>query len=157
MVTPVFYWGEGENWLYMVGNPIVWWVMTVLFIVALITFILEQISDLRVGSMYAFKQRNLWIPLLGYCASFLPMVAVSRVLFLYHYYTPLIFSTIFVVLWLDGIGAIRDTDVLKQRWSYYAFIAVLIIGFLVIAPVTFGIWGESPIKQALFKLLSGWR
>jgi dolichyl-phosphate-mannose-protein mannosyltransferase len=157
MVTPVFYWSKGENWLYMVGNPVVWWVMSVLFIVGLITMIISRISDLQLGSSQVFKNKNLWIPLLGYCSSFLPMVAVSRVLFLYHYYTPLVFSVIFVILWLDGIGAIRDGDVRKQRWSYYTFIVVLIIGFLLIAPVTFGIMGDSAVKDAVFKALPGWR
>jgi dolichyl-phosphate-mannose-protein mannosyltransferase len=157
MLTPVFYWSKGSNWIYMVGNPVVWWVMTTLFLVALINYILGQLSDLKIGTGEGFKGKNLWIPLLGYCASFLPMVAVSRVLFLYHYYTPLIFSTIFVVLWLDGIGAIRDDDVLKQRWSYYLFIVVLIAGFVLIAPITFGILGDSAMKQALFKLFAGWR
>lgn len=157
MITPVFYWSEGNNWIYLVGNPVVWWTMTTLLIVGVITLILSRISDLRLGSGDTIKRRLLWIPLLGYCASFLPIILVSRVLFLYHYFTPLVFSSLFVVLWLDGIGAILEAGEHKQRLSYYTFIAALIAGFLLIAPVTFGILGDSSVKTALFKVFPGWR
>lgn len=157
MATPIFYWGKENNWLYFIGNPVVWWGMTVLFAVAVISTLLSSISDLRVGTMPAFHNKRLWIPLLGYGCSYIPLIAVSRVLFLYHYLTPLAFSTIFVVLWLEGIGAIRAGGIFKQRWSYYAFIAVLIAGFFAVAPVTYGIWGDWPVKNALFKVFPGWR
>jgi len=157
MSTPIYYWGKGNTWLYLVGNPVVWWGMTTLFIVAIISVMLSAISDLRILTMPAFSNKRLWIPLTGYCCSYIPMIAVSRVLFLYHYLTPLVFSTIFVVLWLEGIGAIRDGGILEQRWRYYAFIAVLIAGFIAVAPVTYGVCGDWVVKDTIFKAFPGWR
>jgi len=157
MMTPVLYWSKEQNWIYMVGNPIAWWVMSVVFFVAIINFIIRDISDLKVADDKEFSKRNLWIPFIGYCAAYLPIVAVSRVLFIYHYYSALMFSLIFAVLWLDAIGAIQDKPITQQRWSYYAFTALLIAGFVVISPVTFGVMGDVAMKGWIFKTFPGWR
>jgi dolichyl-phosphate-mannose--protein O-mannosyl transferase len=157
MVTPIFYWAENQNWIYLIGNPVLWWLISVLFIVAIVTSLLRKISDLGVHSDEETQHYLLWIPLLGYIASFMPMAAVSRVLFLYHYYTPLVFSSLFVVLWLESIGAIRRRGITNQRWSYYAFLALLLAGFVIISPMTYGIMGDSPVKEAIFRILPGWR
>ncbi len=158
MLTPLFYWSQGQDALYFLGNPVVWWGMSLLFLVAVVVGLLSRVSDLPFISFRGAHPRLYWIPLVGYAAAFLPLaVAVSRVLFLYHYLTPLIFSALFVFLWLNGIGFIRDGGIRQQRLSYFLVIVALLIGFLVISPVTFGIFGDSSIKAAMFDLLPGWR
>ena len=157
MMTPIFYWAKGEGWIYLLGNPVLWWGISALFIVALVTQVLSRFNNLGRLPAARPRRRLLWIPFLGYCASYLPFVFVSRILFLYHYFTPLIFSTLFVLLWLDAIGAIRDGDIRKQRLSYYLVIVALLAAFVVISPVTFGVQISVDLRDEIFQVFPGWR
>ena len=136
MKKPIFYWVAPGSAIYFLGNPIVWWLGSLLFIVVLVNLALFRVTDLKMGPRV--QRPVFWLPIVGYFMAIIPLTGVPRVLFMYHYLTPLLFSLVVVVLWLDYAGWIRPQGA-RQRWSFYAAVGLLILGFVVISPLTFGL------------------
>lgn len=136
MTTPPFYWSIKGASIYFLGNPIVWWGTILLTIVISCNVILSKVTNL------AWKTKasvvNLWIPFAGYLIATLPYALVKRPLFMYHYLPPLVFSLIFVVLWLDSAGWIRIGGFTAQRKSFFAVLAMTLVCFLFLSLVTYG-------------------
>lgn len=171
MHKPIYYWnGSGEK-VYLIGNPLVWWSSLLMMLTAWVTLALMRVTALSVidnnsltsdttESSVEFKSRpnpQLWFPFLGFMAAFLPLVWVSRPLFLYHYFTPLLFSLLFVVLWLDKIAWFNPESVLRQRFSVYAYLLLTLAGFLVLSPLSYGLPHGIAVSDWIFNLLPGWR
>jgi dolichyl-phosphate-mannose-protein mannosyltransferase len=158
MQRPVYFWNSTDPTahMYSVGNPLVWWGGSLMFVVVLMNLMLARVTNLLPPTLIIAQRPRFWLPIVGFVAAYAPLTAVSRVLFMYHYFTALIFSLIAVVLWLDYAGWIRDTGLRQQRLSYYIVIAVLVAGFLVITPMTYGL-EASAITDAIFRLFPGWR
>ena len=81
---------------------------------------------------------------------------MSRILFLYHYLTPLVFALAFVVAWLESAGWIRAADGLRQRTSYFVVMGAAVIGFAAMAPVTYG-WQIDGYTPWLLEVIRFWR
>jgi dolichyl-phosphate-mannose--protein O-mannosyl transferase len=79
---------------------------------------------------------------------------VPRVLFLYHYLTPLLFGLCAVVLWLDHVGWTRAGSWTSQRWSYHAAIAALVVGFLAMSPFSFAFIRTPEYQRGVLDLFS---
>lgn len=143
MKTSVFYWqGEGAA-LYFLGNPVVWWGGSVLFIAAAIAL---------VAGRRQIMSAPIWIPVAGYLIAMLPLVGVPRALFLYHYLTPLLFSLLVGLMWLDT--RIRSQEL--QRRVYGVALIVLLAGFIFFSPLTYGFEVPPEWFQAMF-WLPDWR
>jgi dolichyl-phosphate-mannose-protein mannosyltransferase len=153
MMRAVLYWAEiGGSNLAFLGNPVVWWGST-----------LGLAAIFATGCWRAWTRRGpawpplLWIPLCGWGLSYLPLAAVPRVLFLYHYLTPLVFSVCAVVLWLDHSGRFtRPGDWRAQRPSVWALLAMLVLGFALISPFTLVYVKAPAYQEAVFALFPGW-
>lgn len=135
MVRPVFYWaGDSGNWIYFWGNPVVWWGSAVFFVAALCTYIVDRTARK--------KHPYLWVLPLGFILAYLPFVRIPRALFLYHYLTPLLFSILFFIWWLDIYvpKTLRKTVVV-------AISAIVAVAFVIFSPVTYGFdgWQQSLI------------
>lgn len=105
-VVPYFWQGDGSA-IYMIGNPVVWWGTSLVFFALLIQFVVMRPLGTRLLPPVNTAPR-VWMPLAGFGLSFLPLLRVTRVLFLYHYLTPLLFSLAFVLLWsIDPAGRSR--------------------------------------------------
>ena len=143
-VAPYFWQGTGAS-IYLVGNPVVWWGSTALLVVAL----LGASQGRNDGARY-------WIALAGYALAFLPLMMVTRVLFLYLYLTPLLFGLAFGLLWLDRQGWIRPNGLAGQRRSYYGVIAIAAVGFLAISPLTYG-FSAGEYDEWLAAFVRSWR
>lgn len=136
MTTPPFYWSGPSASIYLLGNPVVWWGSTLLLIVICCNLILCKVTTLAWQSKT--PRVNLWLPLTGYLMATLPYALVKRPLFMYHYLPSLIFALIFVVVWLDSAGWIRNGGLTAQRKSYFAVLAVTVACFLFLSSVTYG-------------------
>jgi dolichyl-phosphate-mannose--protein O-mannosyl transferase len=92
----------------------------------------------------------------GYAIAFVPFFPITRVLFLYHYLTPLLFSLAFVLLWLDrsGWGALDGTR--QQRISYAVVIALAVSGFVLVSPLTYG-FSVGGYDEWLAGFVRSWR
>ena len=152
-VAPYFWQGDGAS-IYMVGNPIVWWGASLVFFGVLIQLALLRPLGTRLLPPVRTAPR-VWFPLAGYALSYLPFFRVTRVLFLYHYLTPLLFSLAFGLLWLDRSGWL-EPGAPRQRTAYVAIIVLAAIAFLVISPLTYG-FSVGGYDEWLAALLRSWR
>ncbi|MEN8762480.1 MAG: phospholipid carrier-dependent glycosyltransferase [Thiogranum sp.] len=159
MVRPIYFWNSATSAakIYAIGNPLVWWGGTLLFLVVLVNLVLSRVTHPTVQPAPERERPRFWLPIVGFVASYAPLADVPRVLFMYHYFTPLIFSLILVVLWLDYMGWMLTNGLRHQRASYYIVIAVLVSGFVSISPLTYGLEAGAGIADKLFSVFPGWR
>jgi dolichyl-phosphate-mannose--protein O-mannosyl transferase len=157
MLRPVYYWSHADAVLYFVGNPAFWWGTTLGLLLVLANGVLLRVTDLRLAGGRSPWPRLLWVPLLGYLIALMPLMRVPRALFLYHYLTALLFALCVVILWLDHVGWTRAGGWRSQRTSYFAAIAGLVLGFLVISPFSFSFIGAPAYRELVFGLFSSWR
>ena len=143
-VAPYFWQGTRSS-IYLVGNPVIWWGSTLLLVVAL--------AGVQRGRSAGSQH---WIALAGYALSYLPLMPISRVLFLYHYLTPLLFGLAFGLLWLDRQGWIRPGGLAEQPRSYFVLIAAVCAGFLVVSPLTYG-FSVDGYDEWLAAFVRSWR
>lgn len=156
LIRPVFYWQSGGALIYFLGNPLVWWGSTLLALFALLMSVIRfgQVpkKSPRLVAGLQLPAPRLWIPLVGYGIALAPFVRIPRALFLYHYLTPLLFSLLFGVLWLDT--TFKSTRSRLQVFGGIAVAALLL--FIWFMPLTYGI----PIRlslQSLFFWFPTWR
>lgn len=119
MTKPIFYWAGPGRSLYFIGNPVVWWGISLL----LIWNAVQQLINFKTFKDSAHAQS-----LFAFLLSYVPLTLMKRVLFLYHYLTPLTYATLYV-------------GQTTPRWSYrkyYSTIALLVLGFILLSPVTYG-------------------
>ena len=152
-VAPYYWQGDGAS-IYMVGNPVVWWGASVLFFGVLIQLVLMRPLGTKLLPPVR-REPRIWLPLAGFALSFMPLLGVTRVLFLYHYLTPLLFSLAFVLLWLDRSGWLEPGRP-GQRTGYLAIIAVAAIAFLAISPLTYG-FSVGGYDEWLASFIRSWR
>ncbi|MBW1956848.1 MAG: phospholipid carrier-dependent glycosyltransferase [Deltaproteobacteria bacterium] len=136
MARPIFYWSGPKAGIYFLGNPVVWWGGTVAFLCA----VAWKVFGLGVEARRQRTETEMtgWLPLAGFAIAYLPHIGIPRILFLYHYLPPLLFSLAFTMPILKRAGWIRHGSVKQQGWGYWGVIALLAAGFLFIAPLTFG-------------------
>lgn len=147
MKASVFYWFGGENaGIYFLGNPVVWWGSTVLFLLA-IGESLKGFWQSRVEKHTRKPFGMAWIPLLGFIVAMVPLVRVPRALFLYHYLTPLFFALAFGLLSLDRVLEKRGDEV-RRKVVLGIFVLVLVV-FLIFSPLTYGF----PVSGAWYNSL----
>ncbi|GAB6042470.1 phospholipid carrier-dependent glycosyltransferase [Endothiovibrio diazotrophicus] len=154
MGTPIYYWVVDKARIYLLGNPAVWWGVSLLLLVMVVNLPLGRVSALVARGE---RRHPLWLPLWGFACSYLPFILIGRVMFLYHYLTPLLFSILAVVLWLDEIGWIGGEAGWRQRVSFYGVLVIMVAGFVAISPLTYGtVWG-SGVGDWLFARFPGWQ
>jgi dolichyl-phosphate-mannose--protein O-mannosyl transferase len=157
MVRPVFYWAEQESVLYFLGNPSVWWGSSLLLGTLSITAALARVSDLSEPVLPVDRSRQLWLPFTAWAFAWAPLALVPRILFLYHYLTPLVFAVCTVTLWLDRLGWTRAGGWRQQRMSYWLAICMIVLGFFLTAPFTFSFVDATNWTTAVFRVFPGWR
>jgi len=122
MLRPVFYWqGEGAE-IHLIGNPIVWWGSMVLTLAGV----------LLAGRRGLTRRLGFWTVVAGWLMAILPLARVPRALFIYHYFTALVFAILMSVIFLDS------WDGKRKKWLIGAVLLGLIAGWAVVSPVTYG-------------------
>lgn len=157
---PIYYWegslmnnGKQGN-IYLLGNPLVWWgIWTALF--AGFSYLWISGRHLRPRTLAALA-----IAGAAYFINLLPFVAVTRVMFLYHYFFSFIFSLIFVVMLWDDLARDQSTHrPLQARYSRlgFAFVCLLsLAGFIYFLPLSYG-WPLTPAGLQAHMWLQTWR
>jgi dolichyl-phosphate-mannose-protein mannosyltransferase len=153
-VAPYFWQGERSS-IYLIGNPVVWWGTSLLFFALLVQFVLMRPLGTRLPPPVNPEPR-VWMPLAGYVLSFLPFFGVTRVLFLYHYLTPLLFSLAFVLLWLDRSGWALPGGATRQRTSYAVVIGLVVVAYVAVSPLTYG-FSAGGYDDWLAGFIRSWR
>jgi dolichyl-phosphate-mannose--protein O-mannosyl transferase len=127
---PIYYWQGPDADIYFVGNSVVWWGASLLFLVAFGYFVWTLRRPRTLST------RDLWIGFggLAFLVSYVPFIPVHRPLFLYHYLTPLVFALMTGLLWLEA----RFKDETTRRYVYALISLAILGGFATISGVTFG-------------------
>ena len=121
------------------GNPIIWWGG----LIAIVTIAIRAVRH-RDG-------KALFI-LIGYFSQFLPWVAVSRIVFVYHYFP----STLFLVMALAHMfNTIIDRDPGKYRLAVYGFTSSSGVLFGMFYPALTGVYAPQWYFQHILKWIPG--
>lgn len=155
MKVAPFFWAGTTSSIHLMGNPIVWWGSSVLLLTLLVNMALMRVTRLRLDAAPGGSSL-LWFPVAGFALAFVPFFGVERVLFLYHYLTPLLFAIAAVLLWLDRAGWIRSPHIGDQRRSYYVVLGLAVLGFLAVSPLTYG-FSVDTYDEWLVELIRSWR
>jgi len=131
MARSIYYWNGGtmnppqapgtEAKIYLIGNPIIWFASTVAIFYLLIT---------SLGRRF-LKNKILLIILGGYLVNYLPFIGIGRVMFLYHYFSSLIFAILALAYLVD-----------QQNNKRNITIGILIIAglvFIYFTPLSYGL------------------
>lgn len=127
MTKPIFYWvGKGTS-IYFFGNPVIWTLGSLLLAFALFAWPQKK-----------KRHSSLWIVWALFAVSFFPLTLMSRVMFLYHYMVPILFGWLYLILWMES------QEWIPVEWSglrrkHAAFLGLLIVGYLWLVPVTYGL------------------
>lgn len=133
MERPVFYWSGDSKVIYLLGNPVVWWG-------AFAGLCSVVIAVLFSGRNKEWRLKQGWWILLAYVVAMAPLVRVPRALFIYHYFTPLIFSVLLVVYWLDRQLA-HEWGVRTRQKVFGGILVAVLAGFIIFIPRTYGVIG----------------
>lgn len=130
---PIWYWAGSKDGtfanIYLMGN-IIEWAMVIIGIIFSIFLIFLKKYRKKLPIFF-------WFLLIGYFVNLFPYVAISRVTFLYHYLPSLIFGIMILCIILDKILFPRIS--LRAGGAVYSgILAAIIAGFLIIAPVSYG-------------------
>jgi dolichyl-phosphate-mannose-protein mannosyltransferase len=128
---PILYWSKlsknSSSRIYLIGNPAVWWpaVLAVAASIVLLPF-----------SFFRKKlPRIFYILIFGYFLNLLPFIFINRTTFVYAYFSSLLFGILI-------LAALYDTF-LKDKPGfhifYYGFLCLILLYFLIILPLTYGI------------------
>lgn len=163
MRKPVYYWvkgGEGGNRnIYLVGNPLVWFASTLSVLVATMLLFFKKIRKKIMPEM--------GILLVGYYANLLPFAKIARVAFLYHYLIALVFSILILVLLVERLMLVdmpenknnknREKSEIKldkaQMFLYVTGLSLVFITFLLVAPLTYGLFTNTSLSQSYGKFI----
>jgi dolichyl-phosphate-mannose-protein mannosyltransferase len=137
MKKPIFYWVNNNAGIYFIGNPMVWWSAGAVFL-WLMGYLIFGRARNQMQALPVDRNPQLWIPLAGYLISIIPLVPITRPLFLYHYLPALTFSLIAGILWIDLLGFPRNATLYRQRASYYLVMGVCVVVYALLSPITYG-------------------
>lgn len=137
MNKPIYYWQGMTSDVYYLGNPVIWWGISIAF-VTIVALVLRNLLKQR-----AVQNFWVWFSLAGFLVSYLPFVTVKRPLFLYHFLSPLLFALMTSTIWLDA----KTTDTTRKRWGIALILSAALIGFVWISPLTFGFAGSRAWGQ----------
>lgn len=127
----IWYWTNTANGkiasIWLVGNPVVWLGVLAGMIACLVGLLFKEFR----------KKANpiLYLLIFGYFLNLLPFIFVTRIAFLYHYLSALVFGILILAVLYDSF--VKGT---RQEFVFTSFLlfAVLIV-FLIIAPITYGL------------------
>jgi dolichyl-phosphate-mannose-protein mannosyltransferase len=112
--------GETTRFIYLIGNPIIWWGVIVAVIARFVAIIKTR------------HYKKIDILLIGYIGYLAVFTLISRPMFIYHYFPSLIFGILLLA------SAIIH---LHQRWPWlsYLYITLVIASFVFLSPYSYGL------------------
>jgi dolichyl-phosphate-mannose--protein O-mannosyl transferase len=132
-VAPTKYW-------YLVGNPVSWYAGLLGLILSLALVIGVAIFGLKRPSR--FISLSVATMLVSYFGYMYTVLGVDRVLYLYHYFVPLLFSWLLLILVIKYLYDIWSQSIEKQAiLSYLVYVScvLIFINFIYFAPFTYGL------------------
>lgn len=139
MTRPIYYWVKEISRIYLFGNPAVWWMSTIA--------VLTLAGHMLTGPLR--RDRTAWILLGAFVLNLLPFVGITRVMFLYHYLTALVFAIIM-------LGYLIQKFSKKPNRTALIVLALSLVSFVYFAPLMYGLpLGGSSYQNRLW--LKSWQ
>jgi len=148
MARTVYYWNNEadgkEARIYLLGNPFIYWLSTIGILILFyktISRVFPSRKDVKTATFLTG----------GYLLNLLPFIFIGRVMFLYHYFTALIFAILSLVFVIDKIKKEKTKKII-----FTTLMALFTISFIYFAPLTYGIPLDAD-QHAIRIWFSGWR
>ncbi len=114
------------SYLYLQANPVIWWTALLGLLMAAGIFFARAFFPTR----EPFRNLGLLAVFFGIYLSFCIAVSqIGRVLYLYHYFLPLMLSFFVLAIVIDNIGVVGKWKVTEQRRTF----GLMLLAFLVFA------------------------
>ncbi|GMF65059.1 unnamed protein product [[Candida] boidinii] len=136
LVRGIAYWSEGDRAVYLLGNPIVWWLASFI-VVPYSIFVVAQLLKWQFGyqivtltdpTVFNFAS-NSAIFFLGWLLHYAPSFLMARQLFLHHYLPALYFS----ILALGQSFELLYSYIFSSRkFIVYGFQRYLVLGITIV-------------------------
>lgn len=141
---PVYYWtgataGGRQEYIYLQGNPIIWWGL-------LVGTVVVALGWMRFPERFERHRGPMALLGVAWAMNFLPFATIVRPMFLYHYFFAFIFSIAAVS---TGLGLLAGWMTEGQEaWQfrswrsaglYWGILGVALAGFLFFAPISYGL------------------
>jgi hypothetical protein len=117
--------------IYLLGNPAIWWGSLAAMISGLIVYFARR------SKRSSNQTKTVLLLIVAYLINYLPFAAVTRVMFLYHYFFSLIFEIMLAVILWDFISKQSD-DEKRTSYIYFAIIGIISLSFIYFSPLTYG-------------------
>lgn len=128
--------------IILIGNPVVWWAALIGALAAVIAARAQR---------QQFRTRKFGLLLLagGFLLNYVPFIAITRLMYLYHYLFALVYLIAFTSFasgtfapWMDDDGPPWRFPSRRSAWCYGGIIVAMAAAFLYYAPFTYG-WTMS--------------
>lgn len=128
--------GKSFRYLYLQVNPVVWWTALAGLLAAVSLLVASAIAP----PARPLKHRFLLVLFTGlYVAYFVPFRWIHGVMFLYHYFIPLILSFVLLALVVDEIGQLGSRTLTEghKRTALALWLAAAVACFWFYKPMTY--------------------
>ena len=136
---------EGVRYLYLQSNPIIWFSALIGVILSMVLIVSKFIYKLEI------KNKRIFYLLICFTFMYVSymaiMLKIGRVMYLYHYFIPLIFSFIILFLVFNYIAGEYIANRKKTAYKFLAlFILIIIASYQFYSPLTY----YKPLKTDEF-------
>jgi len=140
LIQPILYsekpQGEKTSYLYLIGNPIGWWLSTLSVIAVAFVWLHKFFyREKKRFPPFLYSEEVLFL-FVCYICFLLSFALVQRFTALYHYFSAAIFAMIFFGIFLDGVLSFLKKN--KANLFFGSILAMLVLSFLYFAPLTYG-------------------
>ena len=152
--------GQGVRYLYFMGNPLIWFLALLAVLLSVCLVAARFIFGLEI------KNKKYFYLILFFTACYVfymaAMLAITRVMYIYHYIIPLVFAMFLVFLQFYYLFEERLKKNPKKIYAFLGFLVLIIIlTFVFFSPLTyyqplttrqfqernwFGFWHLSPVE-----------
>lgn len=137
------------RYLYLQGNPIIW-ILSLLALILSVTMILGRIAfHAPIKDRRLFEYSVLFLGL--YTAYMIVVSSITRVLYLYHYFIPFLFSLILIAI-MFGYLCKALPDSIQRYKSHYVYsviiVSIIFITFIFFSPLSYYL----PLSYEQFQL-----
>ena len=158
--SPFFFWPLGARsisyrwetpnggvykYIYLQVNPVVWGLSLIGLLLAFALLVSQWVSDKK-GALTYGNDILIWFSL--WLAYMIAVSQIDRVMYLYHYFIPLLFSFIlfaYIFLELKQLGSLKLTEN-KKQWILLGCATLMFVSFHFYRPLTY----YEPISDTAF-------
>ncbi len=137
--------GIGNNYLFLIGNPAIWWLGSLSIVFGIIYLLWKKIFKKEI---FETNQYSLIIIIFGYFCFLLPFIFIRRFLLIYLYFPSLAFSIICLAIVFDSVirkifkeengGEKFFYQNKKANLALISFLLIILAVFIFFSPLTYG-------------------